>query len=127
MKRKHYRDVPGCPVEITLDLLDGRWKGVVLFHLLDAGCLRFNELHRRVNGVTQRLLTKQLRELEEAGLVIRTVYAEMPPRVEYRLSEEGESLRPIVAMLSQWGKRRFERQRATQVPNDPRRRASSAE
>lgn len=121
MKRKHYRDVPGCPVEITLDILDGRWKGVVLFHLLDAGCLRFNELHRRVNGVTQRLLTKQLRELEEAGLVIRTVYAEVPPRVEYRLSEEGESLGPVVAMLLQWGKERLERQSIEQRANASRR------
>jgi len=111
MKIKHYSNVPGCPVEVTLDLLDGRWKGVVLFQLLEAKCLRFNELHRRVGGITQRLLTKQLRELEEAGLVIRTVYAEVPPRVEYRPSDEGQSLRPIMEMLSQWGQARLARQR----------------
>ena len=74
MKIKQCVDVSGCPVEITLDLLNSRWKGVVLLHLLDAGCLRFNELNRRVIGVKQRLLTKQLLELEEAGLVVRTVY-----------------------------------------------------
>jgi DNA-binding HxlR family transcriptional regulator len=54
MKIKRYSDVPGCPVEVTLDLIDGRWKGVVLFHLIEANCLRFNELHRRVRGITQR-------------------------------------------------------------------------
>jgi DNA-binding HxlR family transcriptional regulator len=112
MKFKHYVDVPGCPVEVTLDLIDGRWKGVVLFHLLEAGCLRFNELHRRLPGITQRLLTKQLRELEAAGLVLRTVFAEIPPRVEYRATEEGESLRPVMEMLSRWGAARLKRQRA---------------
>ncbi len=115
MKIKHYSDVPGCPVEVTLDLIDGRWKGVMLFHLLDAGCLRFNALHRRLPGITQRLLTKQLRALEEVGLVLRTVYAEVPPRVEYRLTEEGESLRPLVEMLSKWGQERLNRQRAKQA------------
>ncbi|TIT01519.1 MAG: helix-turn-helix transcriptional regulator [Mesorhizobium sp.] len=121
MKVKHYVNVPGCPVEVTLDLIDGRWKGVVLFHLLDAGCLRFNELHRRVPGITARLLTKQLRDLEEAGLVSRTVYAVVPPRVEYRVSAEGESLRPIVEMLSKWGEARLERQRTKRATAHARR------
>lgn len=107
MANRHYRDIPGCPVEVTLDLIDGRWKGVVVHHLLAAGCLRFNELHRRLPGITQRLLTKQLRELESAGLVDRTVYAEVPPRVEYRLTEEGESLRPLIAFAEAWGKERM--------------------
>ncbi|RUU40821.1 transcriptional regulator [Mesorhizobium sp. M6A.T.Ca.TU.002.02.2.1] len=124
MKVKHYVDVPGCPVEVTLDLIDGRWKGVVLFHLLDAGCLRFNELHRRVPDITARLLTKQLRDLEEAGLVSRTVYAVVPPRVEYRVSQEGESLRPIVEMLSKWGEARLERQRTKQAATHARRTVS---
>ena len=91
-----------CPVEVTLELIDGKWKGVVLFHLCD-GTLRFNELRRRVHGATQRVLTRQLRELEADGLVIRTVYAEVPPRVEYRLSAKGETLRPIIAALKAWG------------------------
>jgi DNA-binding HxlR family transcriptional regulator len=110
MKRKNYRDLLGCPVEVTLDLINGRWKGVVLFHLLESGCLRFNEFHRRLPGISQRLLTKQLRELEEAGLVLRTVYAEVPPRVEYRPTEEGESLRPVFDLLLQWGEGRLGRQ-----------------
>jgi DNA-binding HxlR family transcriptional regulator len=116
MKTKRYADVPGCPVEVTLDLIDGRWKGVVLFHLLEAVCLRFNELHRRLPGITARLLTKQLRELEEVGLVERRVFAEVPPRVEYRATEEGETLKPIIDMLAAWGKARLERQRAAVRP-----------
>ncbi|MGX5805540.1 winged helix-turn-helix transcriptional regulator [Bradyrhizobium sp. Arg314] len=95
--------------------MDGRWKAVVLFHLLDAGWLRFNELRRRLPGITQRLLTKQLRELEAAGVVLRTVFAEVPPRVEYRVTDEGESLRPVMEMLSRWGMAWLERQRAVQA------------
>ncbi|WP_142592661.1 winged helix-turn-helix transcriptional regulator [Pseudorhizobium endolithicum] len=110
MKRKRYSNVLGCSVEVTLDLLSGRWKGATLYHLLDAGCLRFNEIHRRLPGVTPRLLTKQLRELEESGLVERTVYAEMPPRVEYRATEEGKSLQPVLDMLAKWGDARLARQ-----------------
>lgn len=109
MKDKHYRQIPGCPVEVTLDLIDGRWKGVVLFHLLSEGCLRFNELHRRLPGITQRLLTKQLRELEASGLVTRTVYAEVPPRVEYRPTEDGQSLRPLLDFAESWGRQRMVR------------------
>ncbi len=109
MKDRHYQQIPGCPVEVTLDLIDGRWKGVVLFHLLSEGCLRFNALHRRLPGITQRLLTKQLRELEAAGLVARTVYAEVPPRVEYRPTDEGESLRPLLDLAEAWGKQRMAR------------------
>ncbi|MDC7785498.1 helix-turn-helix domain-containing protein [Rhodoplanes sp. TEM] len=99
---RRYDCGPGCPVEATLDLIDGKWKGVVLYHLLD-GCLRFNALRRKLPGVTQRVLTRQLRELETAGLVVRTVYAEVPPRVEYRLSGLGASLRPVILALKSWG------------------------
>jgi DNA-binding HxlR family transcriptional regulator len=103
MKRnKSYSCALGCPVEATLDLIGGKWKGVVLYHLAD-GMLRFNELRRRLTGVTQRMLTKQLRELEEVGLIVRTVYAEVPPRVEYRLSPRGESLKPVIRVLEMWG------------------------
>ncbi|BCP54456.1 transcriptional regulator [Kaistia sp. 32K] len=95
-------DFEKCPVETTLELIDGKWKGVALFHLLD-NTLRFSELRRLAPAVTQRVLTKQLRELEADGLVIRTVYAEVPPRVEYRLSPLGETLRPIIVALRNWG------------------------
>jgi DNA-binding HxlR family transcriptional regulator len=82
--------------------LGGKWKGVVLYHLAD-GVLRFNELRRRLTGVTQRMLTKQFRELEEVGLIVRTVYPEVPPKVEYRLSPQGESLKPAIRALKMWG------------------------
>jgi DNA-binding HxlR family transcriptional regulator len=103
MKRnKSYTCALGCPVEATLDLIGGKWKGVVLYHLTD-GVLRFNELRRRLSGITQRMLTKQLRELEEVGLIVRTVYAEVPPKVEYTLSPRGESMKPVIQALQAWG------------------------
>tara|TARA_R110002020_G_scaffold168004_2_gene356566 strand:+ start:2042 stop:2437 length:396 start_codon:yes stop_codon:yes gene_type:complete len=94
---------PGCPVEATLSFLDGKWKGVILHHLLEEGTLRFNELRRRIPAVTQRMLTKQLRELEEAGLVSRTVHAVVPPRVDYDLTRLGKTLEPVIGALRLWG------------------------
>jgi DNA-binding HxlR family transcriptional regulator len=102
MKRRNFGHRPGCAVEATLDLIDGKWKGVILFHLL-SGTQRFGELRRRMPGITQRMLTKQLRALEEDKLILRKVYAEVPPRVEYTVSEIGESLRPVIEILKQWG------------------------
>lgn len=93
---------PACPVEATLELIGGKWKGMVLFYLL-GGKMRFSELMRSIGCVTQRMLTKQLRELEACGLVNRIVYAEVPPRVEYELTEVGHSLEPILLELKQWG------------------------
>ncbi|MDM9620013.1 helix-turn-helix domain-containing protein [Rhizobium sp. S96] len=101
-RAKLTKNFPGCPVEATLSFLDGKWKGVVLFHLL-AGTLRFNELRRKLSTVTQRMLTKQLRELEESGLVSRTVFAVVPPRVEYALTPLGETLKPVIEALAVWG------------------------
>ena len=95
-------DEPACPVEATLELIGGKWKGMVLFHLLD-GKLRFSELKRQIGCVTQRMLTKQLRELEADGLVNRIVYAEVPPRVEYELTPEGKTLKSILNSLKKWG------------------------
>ncbi|MBI5127856.1 MAG: helix-turn-helix transcriptional regulator [Rhodopseudomonas palustris] len=101
MKRRDLDCAPGCPVEATLDLIDGKWKGVILFHL-QSGRLRFGELRRKMPGITQRMLTKQLRALEDDGLVLREVFAEVPPRVEYELSAMGESLRPVIDALKRW-------------------------
>ncbi len=92
----------GCSVERTLSLIDGKWKIVVLYKLL-RGTLRFNELRRLIPAVTQRMLTHQLRELEADGLIIRTVYAQVPPRVEYSLSSRGRSLEPVIMTLKEWG------------------------
>jgi DNA-binding HxlR family transcriptional regulator len=102
MKRKDFGCGPGCPVEVTLDLIDGKWKGVILYHLQE-GRLRFGELRKRLPGITQRMLTKQLRALEEDDLIIRKVYAEVPPRVDYELSETGLRLRPVIDALKAWG------------------------
>ena len=102
-KQRHAPDdVLQCPMEATLDLIGGKWKGVILFRL-DEKMRRFNELERLVCKISPRTLTKQLRELENDGLVDRKVYAEVPPRVEYRLTTKGESLRPVLAALRTWG------------------------
>jgi len=93
---------PGCAVEGALSLIDGKWKGVVLYHLFE-GTLRFNEIRRRLPGVTQRMLTNQLRELEADGLITRKVYAEVPPKVEYSLSARGRSIEPVIVALKAWG------------------------
>ena len=93
-----------CAVEATLGVIGGRWKGVLLYWLLD-GKLRFGELRRKVPNCTERMLTTQLRQLEEDGLLTRTVYAEVPPRVEYALTAWGESLRPILLGLREWGQK----------------------
>lgn len=103
MKHRNYECSPGCPVEATLELIGGKWKGLVLYHLLQ-GTMRFNEMRRKMPSVTQRMLTRQLRELEAAGLIVRTVYAEVPPRVEYTLTEGGETLRPVILALREWGR-----------------------
>jgi DNA-binding HxlR family transcriptional regulator len=108
LKRKRYDCAPGCPVEATLDLIDGKWKGVILWHLLE-GTIRFNALSRRLGAITPRMLAKQLRELEAAGLIRRTVHAQVPPRVDYALSPEGESLRPVLHALHDWGEMRLAR------------------
>ncbi|WP_420223366.1 winged helix-turn-helix transcriptional regulator [Pigmentiphaga litoralis] len=108
MTPKTYDCAAGCPVEATLDLIDGKWKGVILYHLCD-GTLRFNQLRKALAGITQRMLTKQLRELEACGLIERKVYAQVPPKVEYTLSAEGESLRPVITALATWGKARIAR------------------
>lgn len=103
-KARHSRldCTPGCAVEAAVSLIDGKWKAVALYHLED-GPIRFNELRRRVGDVTARMLTNQLRELEVDGLIEREVFAQVPPRVEYRLSARGQSLTPIIAALKAWG------------------------
>src|SRR6202008_288407 len=118
MKRlepKSYDCAAGCPVEATLDLIDGKWKAVILYHLLD-DTIRFNELGRRLSRITQRMLTRQLRELEAAGLIHREVYAEVPPRVEYSLTPLGRSLEPVIRSLWTWGNGYLEVRRTAPRP-----------
>ncbi|UVI37986.1 helix-turn-helix transcriptional regulator [Brevibacterium spongiae] len=99
-----------CPVEVAVSAVGGTWKLTVIKHLLD-GTRRFNELGRLVPLANTKTLTRQLRELEEDGLVLRTVYPEVPPRVEYSLTDLGRSLQPIVETMNEWGKD-FERNQA---------------
>lgn len=94
----------GCAVESALGVIGGRWKGVVLYWLL-GGKLRFGELRRHLSNCSARVLTLQLRELEEDGLVKRTVHAEVPPRVDYELTAFGRSLEPVLLGLREWGER----------------------
>ena len=98
IKNCHY----GCAVEAALDVIGNKWKGVILFHLLE-GSKRFNELRRLIPSVTQRMLTLQLRELEKDDVVLRTVYPQIPPKVEYSLTELGQTLKPILFSLREWG------------------------
>lgn len=96
-------------MEAALHILGGKWKGVILYHLFKDGTLRFSELHRTLGTINQRLLTKQLRELEEDGLVSRVVYAVVPPKVEYSLTDEGKTLSDLIMGLSVWGRKWLEK------------------
>ncbi|WP_041532153.1 winged helix-turn-helix transcriptional regulator [Pelobacter propionicus] len=91
-----------CGVEVTLAVMGGKWKGLVLWHLR-LKTLRFAQLQRRLRTVTQKMLTQQLRELEANGLIHRQIYAEVPPRVEYSLTDEGRRVVPILELMCQWG------------------------
>lgn len=94
----------GCPVEITLSLISGRWKVLIIHQLLN-GTKRFNQLQRNLRGISQRTLTKQLREMEVHNLIIRKDYNEIPPRVEYALSPLGLSLKNILLAMHEWGEK----------------------
>jgi DNA-binding HxlR family transcriptional regulator len=98
----------GCPVETTLDVIGGKWKGILLYHLID-GKKRFNEFRKLYPGITQRMLTLQLRELERDGVIHREVYKEVPPKVEYSLTEFGRTLEPIILLMKDWGEKHKDR------------------
>jgi len=96
-----------CPVERSLQIIGGKWKILIIFHL-SSGTKRFNELRRLIPNATQRMLTRQLRELEEHGLIERNIYPEIPPKVEYSLTELGASLNPVLKVLHNWGTDHFD-------------------
>ena len=96
------QELPACPVETTLTLISDKWKVLILRDLMN-GTLRFSELKKSIGHVTQKVLTAQLRQMEASGLLTRKVYAEVPPRVEYTLTELGYSLKPVMGALWKWG------------------------
>jgi DNA-binding HxlR family transcriptional regulator len=102
MRPKRHDVKSGCAVEVTLSVIGGLWKPVILFHLLERK-LRFMQITRRVPNATQRMLTLQLRELEADGVIVRHVYPQVPPKVEYELTDFGRSLAPVLLTLREWG------------------------
>jgi len=101
-----------CPVELVIELISGKWKLLILRELM-SGTRRFSQLQRAIPGITQKMLTKQLRELERAGIVSRKVYPEVPPKVEYSLTELGKSLEEIFEAMHRWGERYMKEMGAT--------------
>ncbi|BDF72995.1 transcriptional regulator [Oscillospiraceae bacterium] len=96
------KTLPACPVEATLTLIGDRWKVLILRDLME-GTRRFGELKKSLGGITQKVLTANLRQMEDTGLLTRKVYAEVPPRVEYTLTDTGYSLRPVLDAIAAWG------------------------
>lgn len=92
-----------CRVENALGILVGKWKPIIILHLLQQGTKRFNELKRAMPGITQKMLTKQLRELEEEDIIARVVYPQVPPKVEYSITSYGKTLEPILEAMHEWG------------------------
>lgn len=109
----------GCPMEVTLDVIGGKWKGIIL-GLLAEKKRRFTEIKRELPEITQRILTLQLRELEADGIISRTKYQEVPPKVEYALTDFGRTLKPILLAMHEWGDRYgsevVERKQGTHAP-----------
>ncbi len=96
------KDLPACPVELTLLLISNKWKVLIIRDLLD-GTKRFSELKKSINNISQKVLTSNLREMEENNLLTRKVYPEIPPRVEYTLTDIGYSLKPLLDDMDKWG------------------------
>ncbi|AQQ52513.1 winged helix-turn-helix transcriptional regulator [Planococcus lenghuensis] len=97
------RTPENCHVEDALSILVGKWKPIILLRLMQEGTKRFSELKQSMPGITQKMLTKQLRELEEEDIINRTVYPQVPPKVEYSITEYGMSLQPILEAMHEWG------------------------
>lgn len=107
-------DTP-CPVTATLDFIGGKWKTIILYHL-SFGTRRFGALQARIPQISRKVLTQQLKELENDGLIVREQFKELPPRVEYRLSELGASLGPVFQVLSKWGRTHVNQEFSTRIP-----------
>jgi len=101
--KKVEKKLPSCPVQITLSIMDNKWKALIIGEILFEGTQRFSELRRALPNISQKILTQNLRSMEESGIVNRKVFAEVPPRVEYSLTDLGCSLRPIIDAMMKWG------------------------
>ncbi|MEA0735751.1 helix-turn-helix domain-containing protein [Xanthomonas campestris pv. campestris] len=103
MGKPHTPDTAACDVEALLKLIEGRWKLLLLFHLFDGKVQRYSDLERLIPAISQKMLAQQLRQLERDGLVLRTVYAQVPPQVDYRLTPWGQALCPALDAMLTWG------------------------
>lgn len=99
---KEFLKYEKCPVAATLNMIGGKWKPIILY-LIHCDVQRFGEMHRMIEGISKKMLTDQLRELEGDGLINRKIFAEVPPRVEYSISEKGKTLQPIIFQMREWG------------------------
>lgn len=100
--KQSFLEIDTCPVAATVNIIGGKWK-VIILYLISYEIKRFGEIHRMIEGISKKMLTHQLRELEKDGIIHREVYAEVPPRVEYSMTEKGLSLRPVIFSLRDWG------------------------
>ena len=114
-EQKNVKELPACPVETTLTLIGDKWKVLILRDLLP-GTKRFGELKKSIGSVSQKVLTAQLRDMEESGLINRKVYAEVPPRVEYSITPKGRSLEPILELMCEWGEKNMDERFALTNP-----------
>jgi len=102
VKKIKHIDETNCPVKATMDIIGGKWKPIILYYLKD-GITRFGEFQRLIPHITKKMLTQQLRELERDEIIERKVYHQVPPKVEYSLSEYGKSLKPVLELMATWG------------------------
>jgi DNA-binding HxlR family transcriptional regulator len=114
MTEPRLEDLPACPVETTLSLIGNKWQVLILRDLVLNGTMRFKELQRSIGGISQKVLTSNLRTMEASGIVHREVFAEVPPRVEYSLTETGQTLQPVLDAMWAWGEGYKERLRSSE-------------
>ncbi|MBM6586127.1 winged helix-turn-helix transcriptional regulator [Pediococcus acidilactici] len=105
MKRHIYDCNEGCPVESTLQIISGKWKSVIIFHLMKEEVCRFSQFQKWMNGCSRRMLALQLQELEQDGIISKKIYPVVPVKTEYRLTEYGKTLTPIISAMEEWGKK----------------------
>jgi len=103
MAKKNIEEYTRCPFHLAMSILEGKWKFAILYVLSAQGTLRFKELERSIPDISTRMLTKELKHLEQKGIVFRKAYATVPPKVEYSLTEIGKSTAPVIASISKWG------------------------